>query len=239
MFTIDPGNPFTTATGLIAYAIIADQTDYIPTADAATNRTSSDVTGNKADAAVQTVAATKSLVAYAKGLVTGQATQLFYKDQWCDPSGSIASLAFSNAAADKSFPDVVLPAAGTFLPPGAVIQSVYLLLKWRKMVDTSAALNAINAANKTIRIKKAADAWGASTIAMTMLNGAWSVAASAVEGGDMIIGSVDIKAKVNAQGTTYNVRSEQTTNADAITVTGASLTLWDVYAGLRVAFTLV
>lgn len=158
---------------------------------------------------------------------------VFFKDQWC--ATPIASLAFSNVAGDKNFADVDLPL--NFLPAGATIQAVHLMVHWRKQVDTSAALNAINAANKTIRIKKAADGWAASLVAITMANGSLSTALSATEGGTIIISASDIKAKVNADNTTYNIRSDETTCADGITVTAASLTLWDIFTGLRVYFT--
>jgi hypothetical protein len=189
-------------------------------------------TGKPSSAAVAAIAADID------GLTTRTGRVVLFKDKWCDPSTIVPSLAFSNVGANRDFPNVVLPAAGTFLPAGAVIQEVNLLVKWRKMVDSSGALNAINAANKTIRIKTAADGWAASLIAITMANGMWSTAASAPEGGDVLVGSVDIKAKVAALGTTYNVRSDQTTTADAITVTAASLTLYDVATGLRVYYTL-
>jgi hypothetical protein len=83
------------------------------------------------------------------------------------------------------------------------------------------------------------DAWGASLVAMTMVNGDWSTVGDATEGGDVMIGSVDIKAKVDSFGETYNVQSNDTVTADAITVTAASLTLWGVAVGLRVYYTLI
>lgn len=175
-------------------------------------------------------------------LIAQHSREVPYKDQWCAVSSILPSLAFSNAAGDKAFPDVVLPAAGTFLPAGAVIQSVYLMVKWRKQYNSSAGANAINAAAKTIRIKKAADAWAASLVAMTMANGDWETVAgpapAGVEGGDMYIGSVDIKGKVDAFGTTYNISSEQTVTGEGITVTAASLTLYGVATSLRIYYTL-
>lgn len=87
----------------------------------------------------------------------------------------------------------------------------------------------------------ASGAWGTNDIvAITMANGIWSVGASATEGGDAIIGSVDLSSVVTATfNRTYNLRSEQTNRLDAIIVTAASLALYDVSAGLRVYFTLV
>lgn len=159
------------------------------------------------------------------------------KDQWC--ATPIASLAISNAAADLTFSDVVFPA--NFLPTGAVIDSVYLMFHWRKQIDTSLAINAISAANKTIRVKKAAGAWGTDdVVGITFANGQLSTAAAATETGGIIIGSADIDSEVDdTNGVTYNVRSDQTNRADALVVTAASLTLYDIYTGLRVYYRLV
>jgi len=49
IFTIDPNNPFTAATGLVDYIIIGSQADFVPAADAVINRTPADVIGNKTD----------------------------------------------------------------------------------------------------------------------------------------------------------------------------------------------
>ena len=160
--------------------------------------------------------------------------QLHFKDQWC--ATPIASLAFSNVAADRDFANVVFPA--NFLPAGAVIDAVFLMVHWRKQVDSSGAPNAISAASKTIRIKRSSGAWGTDDIvAITMANGALSTAGNATEGGTMIIGDVDVKGEVDdVDNETYNIRSEQTNRGDAIAVTAASLTLYDIYTGLRVYY---
>lgn len=49
IFTIDPNNPFTADTGLVDYAIIGAQVEFIPAVDGANNRTPADVIGGKAD----------------------------------------------------------------------------------------------------------------------------------------------------------------------------------------------
>jgi hypothetical protein len=121
---------------------------------------------------------------------------LSFKDQWC--ATPIASLALTNVAADKDFSNVVFPTG--FLPTGAIVQAIYLMVKWRKQVDSSAAPNAINGASKTIRVMKNGAVWGTNE--------------------------------------TYNVRSEQTNRTDALVVDGDALTLYDVYTGFRVYYTL-
>lgn len=54
----------------------------------------------------------------------------------------------------------------------------------------------------------------------------------------MIMGSVDIKSVVDGSAATFNFRSEETNRADALTVTGASLTFYDVESWLIVEYTL-
>lgn len=160
--------------------------------------------------------------------------QLLCKDQWC--ATPIASLAVPAVAADLTFSNVVFPA--NFLPEGATIDSVFLMLHWRKQVDSSGGANAINGASKTIRIKKNGGAWGTDdVVAITFANNSLATAANATEGGTIIIGDADISGEVDdVDNETYNVRSEQTNRADAILVDGASLTLYDIFTGLRVYY---
>ena len=70
VFTIDPNNPFTAATGLVDYIIIGGQADFVPAADGANNRTPSDVIGNKTDTAIAAPDAVSSHVRYLKGILT-------------------------------------------------------------------------------------------------------------------------------------------------------------------------
>ncbi len=74
VFTIDPGNPFTSATGLVAYAILPAQADFVPAADSARNISTPEVVGNKSDASVVTASAVASVIAYLKGLLILTAT---------------------------------------------------------------------------------------------------------------------------------------------------------------------
>jgi len=163
--------------------------------------------------------------------------ELCFKDQWCvTPIANTWILGV--AGADFSLSDVVFPAS--FIPTGATINAVYLMLKWRKQVDSSGAPNAINGASKTIRLKKSTGAWGVDdVIGIMFADNQLQTAASGTEGGDMIIGSYDVKNEVDdMNGVTYNVATRQTARADAPIVDGASLTLYDVYVGLRVYYTL-
>jgi len=166
------------------------------------------------------------------GIVDGQA---LFKDQWCETPK--ASIAITNAAADKDFSDVVFPTG--FLPTGATIQAVYLMLHWRKQVDSSSGANAINGSSKVIRVKKSGGAWGTDdVVGITFADNSLATDADATEGGTMIIGSHDIDSEVDdVDNETYNIRSEQTNRADALVVDGDALTLHDVFTGLRVYYT--
>lgn len=69
IFILDPANPFTAAPGLVDYIVIGSQTEFVPAADAAVNRTPADVIGNKSDAAVTVVGVVASIMAYIKGIL--------------------------------------------------------------------------------------------------------------------------------------------------------------------------
>ena len=83
VFTIDPNNPFTVATGLVTYVIVADQTEFVPTTDAPLNRTPADVIGNKTDTADLT-ADTKSIVNLLRGLAVSLGVGHAAAGQWED-----------------------------------------------------------------------------------------------------------------------------------------------------------
>ncbi len=174
------------------------------------------------------------------GVVDGNATKLgrvaLHKDQWC--ATPQATVAIPAVAADLDFSNVVFPAG--FLPAGHTIQAVYLIMKWRKHVDSSGGANAINGAGKKVRVKKSTGVWGTDDVAgITMADNQLATDASLTDPGDVIIGDTDIKSEVDSvDNVTYNIRSEQTNRADALVVDGASLTLYDVYTGLRVYYTL-
>ncbi|MBI2020071.1 hypothetical protein HYS94_01490, partial [Candidatus Daviesbacteria bacterium] len=61
-FNLDSQQPFTAAPGLVAYVILAPNSQLVPTADAATNTTPAHVIGNKSDAASVT-AGSASIIA--------------------------------------------------------------------------------------------------------------------------------------------------------------------------------
>jgi len=161
----------------------------------------------------------------------------YVRDWPCAKSAMVASLEFTNVAADKDFPSVVVPSG--LLPTGATVVGAFLILKWRKMMEDSGAVNYINAASKAIRAKVSTGAWGTDDIvAMTMTNGMWVVAASSTDGGDCLISNEDIKAVATGAAMTVNFRSEETNRSGAIVVQGDGMTLYDVETGIRFVYTL-
>lgn len=69
IFTLDPNNPFTAAPGTVDYVIIGDQTEFVPAADGANNRTPSDVLGNKASTPIFAPDNVSDIIRYLKGIL--------------------------------------------------------------------------------------------------------------------------------------------------------------------------
>lgn len=144
----------------------------------------------------------------------------YVKDFWSDVDDVIDLPA---AAADTALPDIVV--AG--LPTGIVVTRAVLIAKVRAIENTnSGGANAVKAA-QVIEIKKSTQAWVDAITAINMADNMWTMAASAREAGDVVVGDNDIKATVDGNAT-YNVQW-----ADAL-VDLASLRLNDVQVGLRI-----
>lgn len=152
-----------------------------------------------------------------------------FMDFWSAPADKIT---VTNVAADLTFPSITVSG----LPSGLTIQKIVLILTVRAMFDTSAADNYINAASKTLRIKKSTGAWGTDDIvAITFDQNSLYTIASTKEPGAVIVGTADLKSEVDGNAT-YNVASEETNRSDAIVALGANLELYDVQVGLRVFY---
>lgn len=150
-------------------------------------------------------------------------------DSWSAPADKITVVV---GPADTTFPDIVVSG----LPAGLTIQKVVLILTIRAIFDTSAADNYINAASKTLRIKKSTGAWGTDDIiAITFAQNSLYTLASTKEPGPVIIGTADLSSVVD-DNATYNVMSNQTQRSDAIVAAGANLELYDIQVGLRVFY---
>jgi hypothetical protein len=104
IFSLDPGNPFSAAPGLVDYIIISSQTQFVPLADGADNRIPADVIGGKTDTANYTVGNTSSLMRYLKALLN-----------------------VSKATVDGVYVDDTLGVAGTAWPigtPGTPVSNI-------------------------------------------------------------------------------------------------------------------
>ena len=142
----------------------------------------------------------------------GPANRLIY------PSQSIGlgedRLVLPGVAANLVMPSVTIAT----IPAGIVIERIIAAFAWRKQVDSSAVLNAING---TQQIQVRIDTPGPFINAIQMSNNTLETVASATEGGMMLLGAPDLSTVVVGVGT-YEF---QWTLA---LVDGASLTLHDI-----------
>jgi len=157
-----------------------------------------------------------------------------FLDFWSLPADLIS---VEGTAIDLTFPNVVVEG----LPSGATLKRVVVILTIRAILDTSAADNYIDAASKTLRVKKSTGAWGTDDlVGITFdINSLYCVA-STKEAGPAIIGSHDVKGEVDGDAT-YNFMSVETLpvespRADAISALANDLDLYDVQIGLRVFY---
>jgi len=152
-----------------------------------------------------------------------------FLDFWSAPADKVT---IAGAAADLDFPDVEVSG----LPSGATLKRVVVILTIRAILDTSASDNYIDEASKTLRVMKSTGAWGTDdVIGITFDQNSLYCVASTKEAGPAIIGAHDVKGEVD-EDATYNFRSEQTENLDAISALADSLELYDVQIGLRVFY---
>jgi hypothetical protein len=119
-------------------------------------------------------------------------------------------------------PSVVVPA--NFLPAGATITRVELLMKYRKVVDDSGSDNNLDG-DLNVQVKESVA--GSFTTGIGLKSGMALVAGDAESAGDVVVGDVDVKAEVAADNKTYNV---QIASAKAV---GDYLYLKDVQFGLE------
>lgn len=141
-------------------------------------------------------------------------------DFWSTPDDVIDLPAI---ATHINLPDVVVSG----LSAEAALVRVIAILKVRAIENTNAGgLNAINGI-QAIRVKKSTGVWGVDDIAaISFPDNLWMVASSTRESGDLVIGSNDVKSKVDGLGN-YNFRFE------SARVDLDYLRLNDVMVGLR------
>lgn len=134
-----------------------------------------------------------------------------------------ATLVLPAAAASLVLPNVVISA----LPTGITIDRVIAAIAWRKQVDSSSVINAINNAQQ---VQVRTDAPGTFRDSITIANNSLETAANATEGGLMLLGDSDISVEVT-EADTYEFQWQ---NAQ---VDGASLTLHDLQTYLIIEYT--
>jgi hypothetical protein len=157
------------------------------------------------------------------------ARKFSFIDFWSSPEDN---LTVTNSAADITFPNIVISG----LPSGLTIQRIVLILSIRAIFDTSGSDNYIDAASKTLRIKKSTGTWGTDDIvAITFAQNSLYCVADSKESGPVLIGDTDLSSVVDGDAT-YNVMSNETERGDAIVVAGADLELYDIQVGLRVFY---
>lgn len=153
-----------------------------------------------------------------------------FLDFWSSPTDKV-TIPISTGPLDIAFPNIIVSG----LPALLTIRKVALVLAVRALNDTSGANNYINAAAKTLRIKKSGSAWAAAIVGITFAINSLYCKASIKEAGPVIIGSADLSSVVTVDDT-YNVRGDQSVWHDAPVAAGADLELYDVQVGLRVYY---
>jgi len=172
-------------------------------------------------AATGAVTSTDEIMAYVKQLVTGQLRSVQPMDFWSviDPI-----ITLNASAGDEALPSVTV----ANIPSGAVVSHAYVMMKIRAMEDTSGSSNSIVlAGTEHIQIDKTG---GSYIDAITMVAGMWEVAGTTRDGGDYLVGSLNVASEVDGNDT-YELKIE---GAD---VTAANLILRDVQVGIRVYLT--
>ena len=183
---------------------------------------------------------TDGLVSTVDGVVDALGDDLERKypflDFWSLPT---ALITVPGTAVDLTFPNVVILPG--YIPSGATLKRVVVILTIRAINDLSAAANYIDQASKTLRVKKSDGAWGTDDlVGITFAQNSLYCVASTKEAGPTIIGSHDVKGEVDGDAT-YNFMSVETLpvaspRADAISALADSLELYDVQVGLRVFY---
>jgi hypothetical protein len=151
--------------------------------------------------------------------------KITHMDFWSAP---VAAVAITGSESNINLPNVIV--AG--LPTGATIVKVEVLFKCRLIRDSSGSDNAVHDLDADFVISVDSDSGrGSKVTAIAILEDFWSidVSTSPDVGGDVIIGSTDVKAEVTGNATYYLTMDNA--QADA-----SSLNLLDVMVGLRIYF---
>ena len=147
-------------------------------------------------------------------------------DFWSLPQ-QVASI--TAAAVNIALPDIIVVG----LPAGATVTKAIVMFKYRVIENTNAAVNDLNGASvaltsQVIQIRKNTPT--AYVDAIDFVDEQFGLAATTIQGGDVLIGSIDVSALVG--NGTYNLRFLQA-SADQ-----NNLNFNDLQVGLRVWYTL-
>lgn len=146
-----------------------------------------------------------------------QLRSLFSMEFWSLPQEEVAIPA---APADQALPDVTV----ADLPAGATIVRAIAMFVFRVCEDSSAAGNALAGAQEIQVRDDTPSAW---IDAINFVDNQFTLAASAREGGTVVVGAIDISGTVDGNDT-YNFQWDEAV-ADA-----ASLLFNDVQVGIKI-----
>ena len=120
-----------------------------------------------------------------------------FADFWSDPQEEVV---VTDSATTPTLPSVTV----SDIPVGAAIVRVAAMFKFRAVENTNAAANKLSgttvaATSQVIQVRS--DAPGTWTDAIKFVDDQFGVAASTREGGDVLIGSIDIAGEVDTNDT--------------------------------------
>lgn len=138
-------------------------------------------------------------------------------DFWSTPEDAIA---VTNVAADKTLPSVTV--AG--IPTGATILRAVAFIKFRALINTAANPNALDGAQEIQVDDSVATGW---LDCINFIADMFTVDTDSTVGGDVFIGAIDVKARVDGNDTYSFQWDEALTDSDGLTFN-------DIQTGLRI-----
>jgi hypothetical protein len=145
---------------------------------------------------------------------------LFVMDFWSSPQEEVQLTDVAAPGTDVALPDVTI----ADLPAGATIVRAIAMFKFRMVENTNAGANALQG-NQYIQVRD--DTPGTWRDSILMIDDMFTLAASTREGGDVIIGAVDIAVEVDGNDT-YNFQWAESL------IDLANLQFNDCQVGLRI-----
>jgi hypothetical protein len=161
------------------------------------------------------------LTAARAGYLDGIPRILCSMDFWSD---SMEEVTVTNVAGDIGLPDVTV----ADLPAGAIIVRAIAMFKFRMVEETSGGANGLNANQNILVRDDSPSAWIA---AVAFVDNQFTLAASAREGGDAIIGAIDVSATVDGNDD-YNFQWDE---AWAL---ANGIKFSDIQVGIRIWFSI-